>query len=144
MRIVVQRVLESSVSVDGSITGSIEQGLLILVGITHGDSKEKIDYLINKILNLRIFDDNNGIMNKSIIDVGGKILSISQFTLYGDASKGNRPSYINALKGEEAVVIYNLFNEELRKHVCVEEGIFGADMKVSLINDGPVTIILER
>ena len=144
MRIVVQRVVESTVSVDNAIVGSIDKGLMILVGITRGDSRENIEYLVNKLVNLRIFDDNDGIMNKSIIDVDGKILSISQFTLYADTSKGNRPSYANALKSEEAVFLYNLFNDELRKHVSVAEGVFGADMKVSLTNDGPVTIILER
>ena len=100
--------------------------------------------MADKIVNLRIFDDENGVMNKSLLDVNGSILSVSQFTLYGDASKGRRPSYAKALGGDEAIELYQLFNEELKKKVSVEEGIFGADMKVSLINDGPVTILLEK
>jgi len=143
MRILVQRSLESSVSVNNEIVGSIDNGLVLLVGFTSGDDSSKIDYLINKVINLRIFDDENGIMNKSILDVGGSILSISQFTLYADTKKGNRPSYINALGGDEATKLYDEFNEKLSKHVKVETGIFGADMKVSITNDGPVTILLE-
>ena len=100
--------------------------------------------MVKKVLNLRIFDDENGIMNKSVLDIGGKIISISQFTLYGDATKGNRPSYVKALNGEEAVKLYDLFNEKLKEQIEVETGIFGAEMKVSLLNDGPVTIILEK
>jgi D-tyrosyl-tRNA(Tyr) deacylase len=100
--------------------------------------------MVKKVLGLRIFDDENGVMNKSVVDIGGSILSISQFTLYGDASKGNRPSYIKALNGKQAVELYNLFNEKLSKHIKVETGIFGAEMEVSLLNDGPVTIILEK
>lgn len=143
MRILVQRSLESSVSVNNKIVGSIDKGLVLLVGFTSGDDSTKIDYLINKVLNLRIFDDENGVMNKSILDVGGKILSISQFTLYADTKKGNRPSYINALGGDEATKLYDEFNTKLSEHIKVETGIFGADMKVSIINDGPVTILLE-
>lgn len=144
MRIVLQRVSQSSVKVDNKIVGSIDKGLMALVSFTYGDSIDEIKYLVNKLINIRIFDDSNGIMNLSIKDIGGSVLSISQFTLYADSSKGNRPSYVNALNSDEAIVLYNLFNEELRKHLDVEEGIFGADMKVSLINDGPVTIILEK
>ena len=144
MRVVVQRVKSASVKVSQRVVGSIEIGLLILVGFTNGDSIKDVNYFINKLLNLRIFDDNNGIMNRSIIDVDGSILSVSQFTLYADTSKGNRPSYTNALKSDEAIVLYNLFNEELEKHIRVEKGLFGAEMEVSLINDGPVTIVLER
>ena len=144
MRVVVQRVSESSVSVNEKVVGKIDKGLMLLVGFTEGDNIEKIKYMVNKIINLRIFDDENGIMNKSILDVSGSILSISQFTLYADTKKGNRPSYIKALNGDAAIELYKLFNLELKKHVHVEKGIFGADMKVSLVNDGPVTIILEK
>ena len=145
MRILVQRSLNSSVSVDDKVIGSIDRGLVLLVGFTEGDNSEKIDYLIKRVLNLRIFDDEAGIMNKSILDVGGSILSISQFTLYADTKKGNRPSYIDALKNDDAIPLYNEFNEELRKlGVSVETGQFGADMDVSLINIGPTTILLEK
>ena len=144
MRTVVQRVLESNVKVDGKVVGEIGKGLMLLVSFTQTDTVNEIDYMVNKVSNLRIFDDENGIMNLSIKDVGGEILSISQFTLYGDARKGNRPSYVAALNGEEAVKLYDLFNEKLNEIVHVEKGIFGADMKVSLINDGPITILLEK
>lgn len=144
MKVVVQRSKESNVVVEGKIVGKIDKGLTLLVGFTNGDTEETIDYMVKKILNLRIFDDENGIMNKSILDVGGEILSISQFTLYGDASHGNRPSYILAMKGSEATKLYDLFNEKLSKSIKVEKGIFGADMLVSIKNDGPVTILLER
>ena len=143
MRILVQRSLKSSVSVDNKIVGSIDKGLVLLVGFTHSDDSSKIDYLINKVLNLRIFDDENGVMNKSVLDVGGSILSISQFTLYADSKKGNRPSYINALGGDAATLLYDEFNEKLREHIHVETGVFGADMCVNITNDGPVTILLE-
>ena len=144
MKIVVQRVSKASVEVDKKVVGQIDKGLMLLVSFTQTDTEKNIDWMINKVLNLRIFDDESGIMNKSVLDINGSILSISQFTLYGDANKGNRPSYINALNGEEAVKLYNLFNEKLKNHIKVETGIFGADMKVSLINDGPVTILLEK
>ena len=143
MRILVQRSLNSSVSVDGKVIGSIDRGLVLLVGFTEGDNSEKIDYLIKRVLNLRIFDDEAGIMNKSILDVGGSILSISQFTLYADTKKGNRPSYINALSGEKAIKLYDEFNKKLSEFIHVETGEFGADMKVNILNDGPVTILLE-
>ena len=143
MRILVQRSLNSSVSVDGNIIGSIDKGLVLLVGFTEGDNSEKIDYLVKRVLNLRIFDDENGVMNKSILDVGGSILSISQFTLYADTKKGNRPSYINALGGENAIKLYDEFNKKLSEFIHVETGKFGADMKVNILNDGPVTILLE-
>ena len=143
MRVVVQRSKESSVSINNKIVGSIDEGLVILVGFTDGDKEENIDYIVKKIVNLRIFDDENHIMNKSILDVGGSILSISQFTLYADTKKGNRPSYIKAMKGDLATNLYDLFNEKLRKYVDVETGVFGADMCVSIKNDGPVTIIIE-
>lgn len=144
MRIVVQRVKNASVEVDEKVVGSINEGLLLLVGFTTGDDSSKIDYMINKVINLRVFDDNNGVMNLSVKDINGSILSVSQFTLYGDARKGNRPSYINALKGEEAIKLYEEFNNKLEKVIHTETGVFGADMKVNLLNDGPITILLEK
>lgn len=144
MKIVVQRSLKSSVKVDNKVVGSIEHGLVLLVGFTYKDNLDIIDYMVDKVLNLRIFDDENGIMNKSLLDVGGDILSISQFTLYAESRKGRRPSYVNALNGEEAIKLYDIFNEKLRSHVKVETGIFGAEMEVNITNDGPITIILER
>ena len=143
MKVVVQRSKKSSVSVDGKMVSVINKGLVLLVGFTEGDTEEKLVNMARKIANLRIFDDEAGIMNKSILDVGGSILSISQFTLYGDASKGNRPSYIKAMKGDEAIVLYEKFNAELNKYVETLPGVFGADMEVSITNSGPVTIILE-
>lgn len=143
MRVVVSRVKKASVKVDGKVVGKCDKGLLILVGFTEGDGDAEIEYLAKKCTNLRVFDDENGVMNKSIIDIGGNILSISQFTLYGDASKGNRPSYIKALGGEEATRLYDKFNEKLRECAPVETGIFGADMEIEEIKDGPVTIIID-
>ena len=143
MRILVQRSLNSSVSVNNEIVGKIQKGLVLFVGFTNNDTEKEIDYLINKVLNLRIFDDEKGVMNKSILDVGGEILSISQFTLYADTKKGNRPSYIDAMKNENASILYDLFNNKLKEKINVETGVFGADMKVNIINDGPVTIMLE-
>lgn len=144
MRVLVQRSLESSVLVNRKLVGKIDKGLVLLVGFTAGDTIKEIEYLAKRVVNLRIFDDENGIMNRSLLDVGGSILSISQFTLYADTKKGNRPSYIKALGGDMAEPLYKQFNEELRKYlVTVETGIFGADMQVSIINDGPVTIMLE-
>ena len=144
MRVLVQRSLNSKVEVDNKTTGSIDRGLVLLVGFTEGDTLENIEYLARKVVNLRIFDDEEGVMNKSILDVGGSILSISQFTLYADTSKGNRPSYVKAMGGSESTKLYDLFNEELRKYISVETGVFGADMDVSINNIGPVTILLER
>lgn len=144
MKVVVQRVKEAKVEVDDKVTGKIDKGLLLLVGFTKGDNEEKIDYMINKILNLRIFDDENGIMNLSVKDINGSILSVSQFTLYADTKKGKRPSYINALNSKEATVLYDLFNKKLKDKINTETGIFGAYMKVSLVNDGPITIIIEK
>ena len=143
MRVLVQRSKSSNVSVDSKVVGSIEKGLVLLVGFTYGDNSSDIDYMINKILKLRIFDDENGIMNKSVIDINGSILSISQFTLYANSKKGNRPSYIDALGGEEAIKLYDEFNRKLKEHINVETGIFGSDMIVNITNDGPVTILLE-
>lgn len=144
MRILVQRSKKSSVEIDNKVVGKIDNGLVLLVGFTQGDTSKQIDYLINKVLNLRIFDDENGVMNKNILEVNGSILSISQFTLYADSKKGNRPSYIKALNGEKAIKLYNEFNKKLKEHIKVETGIFGKDMKVNIINDGPVTILLEK
>ncbi len=144
MRLVVQRSLKSSVTVNGQIVGSIKSGLVVLVSFTHSDTVDDINYLVNKLLKLRIFDDENGIMNKSLLDINGAILSISQFTLYADTNRGNRPSYIKAMKGEEALKLYDLWNQTLKEHnIIVETGIFGADMLVNIENDGPITIILE-
>ena len=144
MKIVVQRVKEASVEVSGKIVGKIGYGYLLLVSFTSSDNESIIDYMINKVCNLRIMDDDNKVMNKSILDIKGSILSISQFTLYADSKKGNRPSYIKALNGREAIKLYDLFNQKLSQLLPVETGVFGADMQVSLVNDGPVTIILEK
>ena len=144
MRVLVQRSGNASVSVDNKIVGSINDGLVLLVGFTEGDNIGKIQNMVKKIINLRIFPDQDDVMNKNILDFGGSILSISQFTLYGDASKGNRPSYIKALKNDEAVKLYKIFNEELSKYIKVETGIFGADMIVNISNIGPTTIMLEK
>lgn len=145
MRVVLQRVLNSSVKVEEKVVGKIDQGLLVLVAFTKEDTMDEIKYMVNKIINLRIFDDEEKVMNKSLIDINGSILSVSQFTLYADSKKGNRPSYKKALESNEAKKLYDKFNDEFRKlHVKIETGIFGADMQVSLINDGPVSIILEK
>lgn len=144
MRVLVQRSGSAKVVVDDSVVGSIDSGLVLLVGFTDGDDIDKIKYLAKKVVNLRIFPDENGVMNKSILEFGGSILSVSQFTLYAECSKGNRPSYIAAMKNSEAEKYYEMFNEELRKYVKVETGVFGADMKVNLTNIGPTTIWLER
>mgnify|MGYP004516964183 FL=1 len=145
MRVVLQRVLNSSVKVEEKVVGKIDQGLLVLVAFTKEDTIDEIKYMVNKIINLRIFDDEEKVMNKSLIDIDGSILSVSQFTLYADSKKGNRPSYKKALESNEAKKLYEKFNDEFRKlHVKIETGIFGADMQVSLINDGPVSIILEK
>lgn len=144
MKTVVTRVKQASVTIDNKLISKIDNGLLVLVGFTENDDESKIDYMVKKITNLRIFNDENNIMNKSIKDVNGEILSVSQFTLYGDASNGNRPSYIKALKGEEAVKLYDLFNKKLNEIIKTKTGIFGENMEVESINDGPVTIIIEK
>lgn len=145
MRTVIQRVTEANVKVEGKICGKIGHGLLILVGIEESDSNDDIEWLCKKIVNMRIFDDENGIMNKSIIDIDGNILAISQFTLMAQTKKGNRPSYIRAAKPEISMPLYNEFCKKLSLELgkTVERGIFGADMKVSLLNDGPVTILMD-
>ena len=144
MKTVVTRVKEASVTIDNKLISKINNGLLVLVGFTENDDESKIDYMEKKITNLRIFNDENNIMNKSVKDINGEILSVSQFTLYGDASNGNRPSYIKALKGEEAVKLYDLFNKKLNEIIKTKTGIFGENMEVESINDGPVTIIIEK
>ena len=144
MRVIVQRSKNSKVTIDNKVNGSIDHGFVLLVGFTDGDNEEIIDKMINKVVNLRVFEDENEKMNLSILDTKGSILSISQFTLYADAKKGNRPSFINAMNPNEATKLYDLFNEKLSKFLHVETGIFGADMKVEIYNDGPVTIILEK
>ena len=144
MKVVVQRVTDANCKVDGKITGQINIGYMLLVGFGLSDDKQVAEKMAEKISKLRIFEDEEGKINKSIFDVNGKILSISQFTLYADCKKGNRPSFTNALGGDRAVELYKYFNECLRKlNLEVQEGIFGADMKISLLNDGPVTIILD-
>ena len=143
MKVVVQRSKYSKVEVNNKLINEISSGMVILVGFTEGDDYAKILKMVKKIVNLRIFDDENGVMNKAILDIEGKILSISQFTLYGDTSKGNRPSYVKALNGNLAIKLYEKFNKELNKYVQTFPGIFGADMQVSILNDGPVTIVME-
>lgn len=144
MRVLVQRSGNSKVLVSEEMVGSISDGLVIFVAFAEGDDKEKIEYLAKKIVNLRIFPDENNIMNKSILEYGGKILSISQFTLYANCDRGNRPSYMAAMKNDKAIKLYEMFNEELRKYVEVETGIFGADMEVMITNIGPTTIFLDK
>lgn len=143
MKVLVQRVKEAKVEVDKKVIGKIDKGYMLLVSFTQSDTKEIIDKMVRKVLNLRIMDDDNGVMNLAIDPSKDKILSISQFTLYADTSKGNRPSYLKALRGEESSLLYDYFNQELRKYIEVETGKFGADMDVSLINNGPCTIMLE-
>jgi D-aminoacyl-tRNA deacylase len=144
MRVVVQRSKEANVTVEGEITGQITKGLVLLVGVTHDDTNEDAEFVAEKVVNLRIFEDENEKMNLSLVDVGGEILSVSQFTLYGDCRKGRRPNFMDAARPEHAVDIYEKFNSVLReKGIKVETGVFGAMMDVSLINDGPVTLIIE-
>ena len=145
MRVVVQRVKRASCTIDGSIYSEIKEGYLLLVGFTHTDTIKEVKYLAKKIAGLRVFEDENGKMNLSLKAVGGKILSISQFTLYADTKDGNRPAFIKAMNPSEASRLYDLFNEELKTYdIEVYTGIFGADMKIDLLNDGPVTIIYDE
>jgi len=144
MRVLVQRTGKASCIINNKMYSSIDDGLVLFVGFTEGDSLDKIKWVVKKILNLRIFPDDNNVMNKSILDFGGKILSISQFTLYADCSKGNRPSYIKALSGDKSSKLYDLFNEELKKYIEVETGIFGEDMNIEINNIGPTTIMIEK
>lgn len=144
MRVVLQRVAYASVTVDGEIIGKIQRGFLLLVGVTHDDTMEDMEYLVRKIVQMRIFEDEEGKLNRSIQDIGGEILSVSQFTLYADTKKGNRPSFSKAAPGDVALEMFEQFNGLLRDTgIPVETGQFGADMKVELLNDGPVTILLD-
>ena len=144
MRAVVQRVTDAKVSVEDKICGSIGKGLCVLLGVETDDTKKDLDYMIEKVSGLRIFDDENGVMNLSILDIGGEILSISQFTLLGDVRHGKRPSWIRAERPEKANEMYQLFNKGLRgRGINVEEGVFQAEMLVEINNDGPVTILLD-
>ncbi len=143
MKLVIQRVKRASVSVDDKVVNKIEKGLCVLVGVNVEDTIEDAKKCAYKTLNLRIFDDENGVMNKSILDVGGEILSISQFTLQANTKKGHRPSYINAMHGEDAIKLYEAYNEELNKEIKTYPGVFGADMLVDIQNDGPITIIID-
>lgn len=145
MKLVVQRVKEAKVKVANNVVGEIDKGFLVLIGITHTDTKEIADYLVKKLCNLRVFEDKNGKMNLSIKDIKGKLLIVSQFTLYADCSGGNRPSFTNAAKPDFANELYEYFCDKCNENdIEVQKGVFGADMKVSLLNDGPVTIILEK
>lgn len=143
MKVVIQRSKNSNVVIDNKIYNEIDHGLVIFSCFTYGDTVEDINYIVKKVVNLRIFDDEKHVMNKSILDVNGSILSISQFTLYADTHKGNRPSYNLALPGSESSKLYDTFNEELNKYVNTVTGIFGSDMEVNITNDGPVTIIID-
>ncbi len=145
MRLVVQRVKNAHVEVEGKIVGKIETGFLVLIGVTHNDTKEQADYLVKKLCKLRVFTDENDKMNLGLKDINGELLIVSQFTLYADCTQGNRPSFIEAAKPDQANELYEYFCSECEKNeIHVEKGIFGADMKVSLVNDGPVTILLEK
>lgn len=145
MKLVIQRVKNASVTVEEKVVGEIEKGFLVLIGIKIGDTKEQADYLVKKLCNLRVFTDENDKMNLSLKDVGGKLLIVSQFTLYANCNDGNRPSFIEAARPEEAIPLYEYFCEECAKRGFeVQKGIFGADMKVQLLNDGPVTIVIEK
>ena len=144
MKVVLQRVAHASVTVDGEVIGKIQRGFLLLVGVTHDDAMEDMEYLVRKIVQMRIFEDEEGKLNRSIQDIGGEILSVSQFTLYADTKKGNRPSFSKAAPGDVALEMFEQFNGLLRDTgIPVETGQFGADMKVELLNDGPVTILLD-
>ena len=143
MRVVIQRSKKSKVTIDGKVNGEIDHGYVVLVGFTEGDNEAIIDKMVNKIVNLRIFEDDQGKINLSILDVNGSILSISQFTLYANCKEGRRPSFTEALNPTDATKLYDIFNQKLREYVIVETGIFGADMKVEIYNDGPVTIVLD-
>jgi len=145
MRIVIQRVSEAAVRVDGQITGSIGNGLLVLMGVEDADTMEDIEWLSNKIVNIRLFNDADGVMNLSVKEIGGDILLVSQFTLHASTKKGNRPSYIRASKGDFAIPMYEKMIQQLATDLGkpIQTGIFGADMKVSLLNDGPVTIVID-
>ena len=145
MRVVVQRVSRASVTIDGKTVGTIGVGLVVLVGFTSGDDQARIEWMTDKIVGLRVFQDDDDKMNRSIVDVGGAVLVVSQFTLYGNVSKGRRPSFVDAARPEEAIPLYETFVAALRaRDVPVESGVFGAMMEVDLVNDGPVTLVIER
>jgi D-tyrosyl-tRNA(Tyr) deacylase len=145
MKAVIQRVLEAAVSVEGSVVSEIKSGLLVLLGVEVGDTSEELNWLVQKIVNLRIFEDEAGVMNRSLVETDGDMIVVSQFTLLAQTKKGNRPSYIRAARPDEAVPLYELFVEEIQSALGkkVGTGVFGADMKVSLINDGPVTLVID-
>ena len=143
MKVVVQRCKYGSVSVDNKLINEVRKGYVLLVGFNVNDTEDDLNYIVRKVVNLRVFDDESGIMNKSIIDANGEILSISQFTLQANTKEGNRPSYIDAMKGDKAIELYHLFNEKLNEYVKTYEGVFGADMLVKIDNDGPITIIID-
>lgn len=145
MRVVVQRVTNASVRINDTVVGEIPKGFLLLVGITHTDTRAEVEYVAKKVAQLRVFEDEAGKMNLALHDIGGAVLSVSQFTLYGDCSRGNRPSFIQAARPEQAEPLYDYFNQVLREQygLHIETGRFGADMKVELLNDGPVTILIE-
>ena len=144
MKVLVQRSKNSQVLVDGEVVGSIDFGVVLFVSFTHTDTKEIIDKMVKKVIQLRRFDDSSGVMNQAVLGGGGGAVSICQFTLYADTKRGNRPSYQNSLGSREASKLYDYFNEELKKYVKVETGIFQKQMEVNIVNDGPVTILLER
>ena len=143
MKIIIQRVKKAQVSIEGQVYGQIQQGLLLLVGVGPEDQQEDMDYAVRKLVNMRIFSDDEGKMNLSVKDIQGEILAISQFTLFADTKKGNRPAFTGAAKPDMAEAFYQDFNQKLAQEVTVQTGIFGADMQVELVNDGPVTIILD-
>lgn len=143
MKVVIQRCKSGSCTVDDKIVSKIDKGLVVLAGFNINDTIDDINYIVKKIVNLRIFDDENGVMNKSVKEVNGKILSISQFTLQAITKDGNRPSYVNAMKGEDAIKLYEIFNSKLNESVKTYSGVFGADMLIKIDNDGPITIVID-
>ena len=143
MKVVIQRCKSCSCTVDDKIISKIDKGLVVLAGFNVNDTIDDINYIVKKIVNLRIFDDENGVMNRSVIDVNGEILSISQFTLQAITKDGNRPSYVNAMKGEDAIKLYDIFNSKLNENVKTYPGVFGADMLIKIDNDGPITIVID-
>ena len=143
MRAIVQRCEKANLIINNETYSSINKGIMLLVGFTHDDTEKDIDYIVDKVVNLRIFDDENGVMNKSVLDISGEVLSVSQFTLYGNTKKGRRPSYIDSMKPDEATLLYDKFNEKLKQKINTKVGVFQAEMKIDFVNDGPVTLILE-
>ena len=143
MKVVIQRCKSGSCTVDDKIVSKIDKGLVVLAGFNVNDTIDDINYIVKKIVNLRIFDDENGVMNKSVNDVNGEILSISQFTLQAITKDGNRPSYVNAMKGEDAIKLYEIFNSKLNESIKTYPGVFGADMLIKIDNDGPITIVID-